>query len=113
MGHTRQGVGVASLPPAAGNTASRWVTWGLDESIGNVTNKDDLVVKVWESSSSSSKQTTSGRAPTVSTVSVDEEEMDGNEADPRAISVDTYRMTACKSMEGAAAARVHPLFPGE
>lgn len=111
VGHTRQGVGVASLPSADGNTSLRWVTWGLDESMDNVANNDDLVVKVWGSLQGRFKNF--DRAPTVSTVTLDNMDKDVHEVDQGDISMDSHRILAWKSMEGAVAARVHPLFPGE
>lgn len=91
------GVGIASLSPCK-SSRLRWVTWGMDD------NDDDLVVKVWtESSSSTSPSTTKSRANTSETATAS---TDANTSDqPRA-----YNMTSRFAVAGAVAARVHPSF---
>ena len=110
--YTRTGVGIAVMPPLQSGDksetgSSRWVTWGVDAPMNSSETSDDLVVKVWESLPKPPQQS---RAATVSTVSADEEDLDESEAE--SMKMDSFHMTCCTSMQGAAAARVHPLIPG-
>jgi hypothetical protein len=109
VAHTRNGVGIAAIPPlhstnTSESTPSRWITWGLDASDDRAAN-NNLVVKIWDSSP---KQPQKNRAATVSTVSTDE--LDESETENMAS--ESFHVTSCTYMQGAAAARVHPLAPG-
>jgi hypothetical protein len=109
VAHTRTGVGIASICPAsdAESANSRWVTWGIDAPANGFETNDDLVVKVWESLTNPLQQS---RTATMSTVSADDDELDESESER--IATDSFEMTSCTYMQGAAAARVHPLVPG-
>ena len=114
VAHTHVGVGIAAIPPSLESKSesvhSRWMTWGLDAPATNELVQDDLVVKIWDSS----PKTQQSRAPTVSTVSVDEEEeRDESEAEGDT-TLDSFHLASkwSASMSGAAAACIHPLIPG-
>jgi len=97
------GVGIASIAPAKTRVdASRWVTWGMDG--GQESFSDDLVVKVWTESSSTSKS----RSNVTSTVPTDADVGDRNEECGETNI--PYHVTSRISMAGGVAARVHPLF---
>lgn len=87
------GVGIASIAPKSICGAARWVTWGMDDC------DDNLVVKVWSSSSSSKLDS---NPPT------DADASDRNEDSLD----DTYTLTSSISRPDAVAARVHPSFTG-
>ena len=107
-------VGIASLAQHLNSEEDglRWVTWGVDELQSS--SGDNLVVKVWtamtrKDTSSSVLSENTLRKNTASTISSENDAIDRNE-DMGDIST-SYHVTSCISMEGAAAARVHPSFP--
>lgn len=110
LAHTRTGVGISAMPPSQSddksNATSRWMTWGLDLPVHGIEAVDELAVKVWDPLP---KQTQQSRAATMSTVSADEDDLDKSEERRW---LDSFHVTSHMSMQGAVAARVHPLAPG-